>query len=735
MKLKLNRGLLVLGIAGFLLVPVTSAQAPVATATVMPAATAPAPDSAAANGIVSFNVTQQAGNVVLRITMKDPLTAPPAGFSVASPARIALDFPNTTNALGRTSQDVNEGDLRSVNLVQVGDRTRMVLNLRRPLAFDSQIDGRNLVITLTGARSGAEAATVAHFAEAKPGDVQHAIRDIDFRRGKGGEGRVIVELTDNNTGVDIKQQGQNIVVEFVKATLPDALRRRLDVVDFATPVQSVNAFTQGENVRLVIEPKGLWEQTAYQTDNQFVLEVKPIIEDPNKLVQGSRGGYQGEKLSLNFQNVEVRAVLQVIADFTNLNIITSDTVGGNLTLRLKDVPWDQALDIILQTKGLDMRKNGNVVWIAPRDELATKEKIDLESKQQISDLEQTRTESFQLNYQKAADVQKILSDPTQRILSKRGSAVIDVRTNTLFVQDVPTRLEEVRRLVTKIDVPVPQVIIEARIVEANDDFSRNLGARVGINDYGNHKVFGQNGLRAGIGGGLEQTVARSGQSSGPGPTGTSPSFISTSTQQTSLNNATNVNLPAQSINGAQPGALSLVLFNSIATQFLNMEISALDADNKGKIISSPRVVTADKVEALIEQGTELPYAQATSSGATSISFRKANLSLKVKPQITPDGNIIMDLDINKDSVGQTTAAGFAIDTKHVKTSVLVENGGTVVIGGIYLSQETTTITKIPYLGDIPYLGNLFKNTQKTLNKDELLIFITPRIMSDRLSVR
>jgi type IV pilus assembly protein PilQ len=711
----MNRSKLLLVAMCLYFAPMSWSQAPAE-----PAA-APAAATGGGNSIEAFNVTQQAGNVVLKITFREPLSAPPAGFTVSNPARVALDFPNTVNSLGRTSQELNEGDLRSVNLIQVGDRTRLVLNLRRSLAYDTQIDGRSLLVTLSGTRPGSDTTAVAHFAEAKPSDTKHAVRDIDFRRGKSGEGRVVVDLTDNNTGVDIKQQGSNIIVEFVKATLPDSLRRRLDVIDFATPVQSINAFQQGENVRLVIEPKGLWEQTAYQTDNQFVLEVKPIIEDPNKLVQGTRGGYQGEKLSLNFQNVEVRAVLQVIADFTNLNIITSDTVGGNLTLRLKDVPWDQALDIILQTKGLDMRKNGNVVWIAPRDELATKEKIELESRQQISDLEQTRTESFQLNYQKADQVQKILADPAQRMLSKRGSAVPDLRTNVLFVQDTPTRLEEVRKLIAKIDIPVPQVMIEARIVEANDDFSRNLGARVGYNEAGNHKVLGQNGLRSTVGAGLGSTGYQTGQISTP-----IPNFFT---------DATNVNLPAASINGQQPGALSLVLFNSLATQFLNLEISALEADNKGKIISSPRVVTADKVEALIEQGTELPYAQATSSGATSITFRKANLSLKVKPQITPDGNIIMDLDVNKDSVGQTTTAGFAIDTKHVKTSVLVENGGTVVIGGIFLSQESLETTKIPYLGDIPIIGNMFKTTTKTLNKDELLIFITPKIMTDRLSVR
>jgi type IV pilus assembly protein PilQ len=386
------------------------------------------------------------------------------------------------------------------------------------------------------------------------------------------------------------------------------------------------------------------------------------------------------------------------------------------------VPWDQALDIILQTRGLDMRKSGNVIWIAPRDELATREKLQLEAAQQITDLEQTRTEAFQMNYQKAADVQKLLSDPTQRILSKRGSAVVDARTNTLFVQDTPSRLEEVRKLISRIDIAVRQVMIEARIVEASDTFSKNLGVRFGYHDLdGNHRIGGENSPRYNAGGGFQDTT---GHAAG-GAQGGTPNLL----------DSLSVNMPAAGLNSFNPGAFTFVLFNSAMTQFLNLEITALEADGKGKIIASPRVLTADQVEAVIEQGTEIPYQQATSSGATSVSFRKATLSLKVKPQITPDGNIIMTLDVNKDQPGTTTPAGVQINTKHVKTEVLVENGGTVVIGGIFEQSDRQDITRVPFFGELPYVGWLFKNTQTRIDKTELLVFITPRIVNERLTIR
>ena len=662
------------------------------------------------NSIEAINVAQQAGSLSVRLTFKEPLTALPAGFSIAQPARVALDFPNTTNGLGKSSQVYNEGGLQSTNIAQAENRTRLVFNLTRAMSYETKIEGKSLLIAFSpSALPEGTAQQVVNFAKAPLATtVVNSIRDVGFRRGKDGEARITVDLSDPNTGIDIRQQGAVLVVDFVKVNVPDALRKRLDVTDFATPVTTVNTIQQGANARMTISPRGLWEHNAYQTDNQFVIEVKQVIENPNKLVQGSRGGYQGEKLSLNFQNVDVRRLLQVIGEFTGMNMVVSDSVQGAITLILKDVPWDQALDIIMQQRGLDMRKNGNVILIAPREELATKEKLEFEARAQIGDLEPIRTESFQLNYQKAPAVKALLTDATQRILSKRGSAVVDERTNILFVQDTPSRLEDVRLLLQKVDIPVRQVLIEARIVEADDTFSKNLGVRLGYNDVRNNQT-GQTGYAAG------------------GLIATPNAFPNT---------GYNVNLPAGPRSGTA-GALSFILFNAARSQFLNLEISALEADGRGKVISSPRVMTSNQVEALIEQGVEIPYQQATSSGATSISFRKANLSLKVKPQITPDGKITMTLDVNKDtpSTKVTTGAGVAIDTKHVKTEVLVENGGTVVIGGIYTQNLTETTTRIPFFGDLPYVGFLFKNNAKVDDKTELLIFITPKIVAESLSVR
>ena len=680
------------------------------------------------NSLERLDVSRQGEQVLVRVELRNPLAAAPGTFTVANPARIAFDFPATVNNLGRNSQDIGEGELRSMNVAQAGDRTRLVLNLRNMVAYEAKVDGNSLLITLTQASAPTQAGGAGtRFAEGSS-DTRHAVRDITFRRGRNGEGRLVIDLSDTATGVDIRQQGQTIIVDLIKTSIPEALRKRFDVADFATPVQTVSAFPQGDNVRMVVEPKGLWEQSAYQTDTQFVLEVKPVLFDPNKLVQGTRSGYTGEKLSLNFQNVEVRSVLNVIADFTDLNIITSDTVSGNLTLRLKDVPWDQALDLILQTRGLDMRKNGNVIWIAPRDELATKEKLSLESQNQIVELEPLRTENFQLNYAKADEFTKLLTSSQQRILSKRGSAVSDPRTNQVFIQDVAGRLADARKLLGQIDVPVRQVLIEARIVEANDSFSKNLGVRLGYNEVipGGRRFLGSNTARSTVGANLPNTGQETQSSTGTQLVTGTPNLTPEGQQ---------VNLPAAGVSGFNPGAISLILFNNKFTQFLNLELTALESDGKGKIISSPRVLTANNVEALIEQGTELPYQQATSSGATSVSFRKANLALKVKPQITPDGNIIMTLDVNKDSVGQVTSAGLAIDTKHVKTEVLVENGGTVVIGGIYTQNTAGTITKVPFFGDLPFVGVLFQNNSRFDNKTELLVFITPRIVEDRLGQR
>jgi type IV pilus assembly protein PilQ len=684
----------------------------------------------AANAIESISANQQGANVVVKIVLRRAPDKLPLNFSISNPARIALDFGATVNATGKNVLELNQGDLRGVNLVQAGERSRLVFNLKRPLNYATAIDGNAVILTIDGSGGVATAVDGAGLPTAKPAAPagKQALRDLDFRRGANGEGRVVVDLPNNQVAVDVRQTPTGVVVDFLKTGVPDKLRRKLDVGDFGTPVSQVTAVPQGENTRLTIEARGLWEQTVYQSDTQLVVDIKPLKEDPNKLTQGSQG-YRGEKLSFNFQNVEVRAALQAIADISGLNIITSDSVAGNLTLRLKEVPWDQALDVILQAKGLDMRKNGNVLWIAPKEELLTKEKLELEQKAQIADLEPLKSEIFQLNYQKAEAFKLVFgldggSDSKNRILSKRGSAIIEPRTNQVFVTDIPSKLEDVRRLIAKTDVATKQVLIEARIVEASDTFTRNLGAKLGFTDLRTQRG-GDSGYQLGNG---NTRVAIGGNITGVGET-TGQVAVSTN----SYANSQFVNLPASSINGAQAGSLAVSLFSSAANRFLNLELSALEEDGTGKIISSPRVITSDKSVALIEQGIELPYQVATSSGATSIQFRKANLRLEVTPQITPDGNVVIDVDVNKDSVGQETRSGFAIDTKHVKTQVMVDNGGTVVLGGIYQLTERSTTDKVPLLGDVPVLGYLFRSNTRTNDKTELLVFITPKIVAEKLS--
>lgn len=679
----------------------------------------------AQNAIQALTGGVQGGVEVVRIETSEPLSAVPTGFTIQAPARIALDFPGVANSIGRNAIEFNQGNLRSAHVVQAGDRTRVVINLKQPAAYQAKVDGKFLVVVFERSDVVAAApAAQAAFAESRNRDTA-PLKDIDFRRGGGNSGRIVVELANNQVGVDIRQQGQNLVVDFLKTSLPEGLRRRLDVTDFGTPVQTVTTAQSGDRVRMVVTPKGNWEHSAYQSDNQFVLEVREQKVDPSKLTQGP--GYSGEKLSLNFQNIEVRSLLQVIADFTNFNVVTSDSVSGAVTLRLKDVPWDQALDIILQAKGLGMRKSGNVLWIAPKDEIAAREKQELESKASIESLETVRTQGFQMNYAKAADIATQItgggsggSGNSARILSPRGSVIAEPRTNQLFVTDIPSKLEQVQDLIARLDIPIRQVLIEARIVEADDRFGRSIGVRLGGSD-----LRGVRGGDAGYSVGGTNRIAIGGSYNAVSST-TLESENTLDTVNTSF-----VNLPSTGAGGFSPASFAISLFSSAANRFLNLEISALEADGRGKIVSSPRVVTADQVKALIEQGTEYPYQTATSSGATAISFRKANLKLEVTPQITPEGSIILDVDVNKDSRGETTAAGIAINTKHIQTQVLVENGGTVVIGGIFELIEIDDTTKVPLLGDLPYVGNLFKNKSKTANKSELLVFITPRVISDR----
>ena len=656
------------------------------------------------------------GRVSIRVKLQEALANPPAGFTLNNPARIALDFPGTANGLAKSNVPSDQGALKSVSLAQAKDRTRMVLNLSKAVGYSTTLNGNDVIITLQGNEvSSANATTETRFAETKATNQEHAITNVDFARGKNGEGRIIIDLSDTNTGINIKQKGKQIIVDFVNTDVPAELQRRLNVINFNTPVLYVDTMKQGKNGRMVIEPKGNWEQSAYQADKKFIIDVRQLVEDPNKLVKGSKPGYAGEKLSLNFQNIEVRSVLQVIADFTGLNIITSDTVTGNLTLRLKDVPWDQALDIIMKNKGLTMRKTGNVIMVAPAEEVAAKDRAQLEASQAIEDLEPLRTEVFTLKYQKAESFKNILTgsnsgggagggaNQNKSILSKRGSAVWDPRTNTLFIQDTEKKLAEIQDIINKTDIAVRQVMIESRLVLADEKFSKELGSRFGI---ASASTPGKNGL--GIGGNLSQT------------NGTGPSA-----------GGLNSNLPVLN----PTGSIAFSLFRLPAGLLLNLELTALETDKRGKIVSSPRVTTANQQKATIEQGTEIPYLEASSSGAATVSFKKAVLSLDVTPQITPDDKVIMDLDVRKEKVGQIFAGVPSIDTQNVKTQVLVANGETAVLGGIYEQTERNDVEKVPFFGDLPIIGNAFKKRSKQDDKTELLIFVTPKIMDESLGLR
>jgi len=683
----------------------------------------------AANAIEAVNVAQQGSDIAVRIDMKEALTSPPAGFSVANPARVALDFPSTANGLGKSSQLVNEGDLRSLNIVQVGDRTRLVLNLVRNMNYTTRLDGKSLYVTLSQITRVGESPTqrVTRFAEESAVGERHALRDVMFRRGKDGEGRIVVDLSDAGTGIDIRQQGPNLIVDFIKTTAPDHLRRRLDVTDFATPVTSVETRSMGDNVRMTISPKGLWEHNAYQSDNQFVVEVKRIVEDPNKLVQGSKVGYQGPRVSINYQNGDVRALLRLMAEELGLNAVISETVTGTTTLVLKDVPADQVIDIIFQQKGLDMRKKGNIIMIAPRDEIATREKLEFESKQQISELEPLQSEQFALNYHRADSVAKLLAglsplgggggNTALRMLSKRGSTISDTQSNLLFVTDIPTKLEEIRAFIKAIDVGARQVMIEARVVEANDSFNRDLGVKLNLINSKANQIGGSG-------------VFASGGRMSPATTSGTTTTPATLTQTPMLG----VNLPSFSSTG---GTFVLSLFNSTATRILNLELAALESDGVGKIISSPRVITANNVKAKIEDGTEIPYVTTQSSGGTTtqtVSFKSAKLSLEATPQITPEGTVRMALIVKKEEPDWTRAilGNPPIKSSIVETDVVVENGGTVVIGGVFVTSTQASTEKVPLLGDVPFFGWLFKYKSDIGERRELLVFITPRILSDKL---
>ena len=697
------------------------------------------------NAIQKIEAIKESENVVIKVTLKTSLPNPPKIFSILKPARIVIDLPATINNSGQNRQLVNLGDLQAVDIVQSTDRSRLVLTLQKMQQFEIQQTDRELLVKLIPGFTSAikkeqtqtetqkeltntSTAKIVGASLVNKNQEEKSIVDIDFRSAGNGAGRIVVDLSSPQQLVHVRQQGQLIIADFPHSTLPDVLRRKLDVRDFSTPVQAITSSLQANMVRLQIEPTGLWEFLAWQTDRRLVIEVRPLKQDAAQA--GLQRQYKGEKLSLNFQNIDVRALLQVVADFTGLNVVASDSVTGNLTLRLKDVPWDQALDIIMQARGLDMRKSGNVLWIAPKDELLTKERLELEQRAQISELEPLVTETFQMNYQKADNFRQVFGLDGQigrgNILSRRGSASVEPRTNKLFVTDTASRLDEVRKLIQLTDVPTRQVMIEARIVEADNSFSKNLGAKLGFLD-----LRGSSGATPGVKLPLGTSASVTGNYQGVGE----QTLQAVTTAGSFVPNTQFVNLPAGSIGGSAPGSVAVSIFSVGALRFLNMELSALEADGKGKIISSPRVVTADQQPALIEQGEEIPYQQATSSGATSIQFKKANLKLEVTPQITPNGNIILMVDVAKDSRGTPAGGNFAINTKHVKTNVQVENGGTVVLGGIFVQTQKELITKVPFFGDLPLLGNLFRNVSSINDKTELLIFITPRVLSDPIASR
>lgn len=670
------------------------------------------------NALQAVDVTNLAGNrVQIKFTMKQGAAEPPLSFTIDNPARIAFDFARTKNALPQRNTNIGVGVARSVSAVEANGRTRVVLNLVRMVPYETRVEGNNVYVVLD---SGEQVATsMLPTAETRSSAIVagqavaagRSIKNVDFRRGEKGEGRIIVTLSDPGTNVNIHQEAGKVAIDFMDVTLPEQLSQRLDVSDFATPVTDVETVRQGNGVRMLISAKGAYEHLAFQSDNLLTIEVKKADEkDKEMLASGPKKAYTGERLSLNFQNIEVRAVLQLIADFTNMNLVTSDTVKGSLTLRLQNVPWDQALDIILKTKGLDMRKTDNVVYIGPSDEIAAREKQDLESRRQIQELEPLYSEMIQVNYARAADIAGLLKADKNSVMSSRGSVSIDTRTNTLLVQDTADKLAQARKLVVTLDVPVKQVLIESRIVIANSDFGRDLGTRFGISRDTGITSSGRQAVTSGSITAVDQLINNE--------TLVAPGRL-------------NVNLPVTSPAGSIAMGLAKLPFGTM----VDLELSAMQSEGKGEVISTPRVITANQKEALIEQGVEIPYQQATSSGATSVSFKKAVLSLRVTPQITPDDRVIMDLKVNKDSVGTVFNGVPSINTREVNTQVLVQNGETVVLGGVYEQSKNDGVTKVPFFGDLPLIGWMFRSTTKSDNKEELLIFITPKIVKEGVSIQ
>jgi len=655
-----------------------------------------------------------------RVQLKLSLSGPapePTSFTIDNPARIALDLAETGVAMERGSQQIGVGVARSVQAVEAGGRTRVVLNLSRLVPYEVRREGSALYLSLGGATRADRVDRVewgADSAGETADSAEYTVTDIDFRRGDEGGGRVIVSLSDPSTAVDIRQEGSKVVAEFIATALPERLERRLDVTDFATPVHTIDTYADGGNVRMVIDAKGEYRHLAYQTEKQLTVELQPLTREEQEEQQKDEFGYTGERLSLNFQNIEVRAVLQLLADFTGLNIVTSDTVSGNITLRLKNVPWDQALDIILKARGLGMRQVGNVVMIAPTEEIAAREKQELEAKQQIEELAPLRSDSIQVNYAKASELAALIQSGDSSLLSERGKVAVDERTNRLLLKDTQENLDAIRNLIEELDIPVKQVLIESRVVLATDTFNEELGVRFGVTDVANNDPLGDSSSTVTSGNLNATTQVINGE-------------------EVAAPDRFNVDLPVTSM--ASAASLGLAMVKLPIGTLVELELSAAQAQGQTELLSSPRVITSNQKEATIEQGVEIPYQEATSSGATNVDFKKAVLSLKVTPQITPDDRIIMDLKVNKDNVGEIYAGVPSINTQNVTTQVLVDNGETVVLGGVYEQNKQNQVTRVPFLGELPVVGFLFRNTYEADEKSELLIFVTPKILKETAALR
>lgn len=657
--------------------------------------------------------------VQINLQFSEALTDEPVNFTIDNPARIAIDLPDISLNLEDRNQTIGIGDVLGIAAVEAGGRTRVVVNLVRSVAYEMSLQGQSLLLTLGGSAASniSQSATpsTTYTSSRSSGSETSTIENIDFRRGDDGEGRIIVTLSDPSASVNLGEEGGRIYVDFISVSLPSNLDRTLDVIDFATPVREVDTTSNSQGTRMVISTvDDQYDHMAYQAGNIFTIEVTPLTEAEQEELQRRQFGFTGEKLSLNFQDIEVRAVLQLIADFTGLNLVASDTVSGSVTLRLRNVPWDQALDIILKSKGLAMRQAGNVMMVGPQEEIAARERLELESQRQVEELSPLRTEFMQINYAKAGELAGLIRTGESSLLSDRGSVSIDERTNTLIIQDVSTSLEAIREMIAKLDVPVRQVMIESRIVNADENFTRDLGVQFGYSKHTSPAEQASGDFFGAVGGGL------------PGNT----DFGGTTSFNTNGTENLMVNLPV-------PGATSAfdLAVGKIGSYLLQLELSALLAEGRGEDIASPKVITANQSEALIESGVEIPFQQATSSGATSVSFQKAVLALRVTPQITPDDRVLLDLDVSQDTRGSPDVLGVPpINTRNVTTQVLVDDGETVVLGGIYNQIDRNSMDRVPFFGDLPYLGFLFKKNRVEKSRTELLIFVTPKILREDLSL-